>query len=182
MKLNSSNFTDAVIDLGHYVGFGASGIRVALLLETYDTVEAYVMLSVSDQAQQIAWDGYNSLFWHIQESETPDAYRHRRYINDVEYLDEDYQPGSNDTSGTSWRWWFFEQLKDGDTKWEVYDLDGTLDRSVTRAYQGGEALPTGLRYLCVTSLSAAPAYCSQIWVGTSADDWPSLPMSPMTNL
>ena len=183
MNLNSSNYTDAVIDLGHYVGFGASGIRVALLLETYDTVEALVIASVSDQSQQVAWDGYNSIFFQLQESTNPDTYRHRRYINDVEDFDEDYQPGTNDTSGTSWRWWFFEQLEDGNTKWEVYDLDGTLDRSVTRAYQGSAGIiPTDLRYLCVVGHSAAPSYCAQIWVGTSDDDWPSLPMSPMTNL
>jgi hypothetical protein len=170
-----------LVDLGGTLSPNMSGIRVLTLHRTQGT--ALMWCDVQLTAGPTDLFGNDYVFWEIAENVSPDERVHRRIIGGVEDFNEVYTGhGENRAKGNSWRYVFYEQLKNGDTTWSVYNESGTLDYTGSRAYQGtAEVFPENMRYLGLRSWNNGSEF-AQIWVGTSDDAWPSLPMTPISNL
>jgi hypothetical protein len=123
------------------------------------------------------------LYWLITETPSPDEYQHYRNIGGVLDFFDTYNTGSNIQTGANWHYYQYEQTVNGNSTWSVYDTAGDLVYTKTDAYPGtAGAFPPNMQYLAVRATPATSRRVAQVWVGNSTDAWPSMPMTPITNL
>jgi hypothetical protein len=170
-----------LVDLGGTLGSEDSGVRVVTLQRMNGTGLGFYEDGMNSSGADVYGDNY--IRWQITEATNPDRWNHARVIGGVTDFAEDYTGhGQNNSTGNSWRYVFFEQLAAGNTTWSVYDEAGALQYTGSRAYQGTAGdFPIGLRYLQIIGFNAGTAV-AQIWIGRSTDAWPTLPMTPISNL
>lgn len=166
------------INLGGIIDPNSADLRVVLLAYA---VEAQGYIDIALTASAGFTPNVNKIAMRNYENQNPDVHNHSRTIETVSDFSDAYAPGSNNQSGTQWRYYFFKQTKAGESEWSCYSSAGVLVYGITRAYQGTAGVfPNDMGYLSVRGVQGGGIKVAQIWVGSGA--WPTLPMSPMSNL
>lgn len=155
-------------------------IRVVTLAEMPGTSFAYFRMWLTDRIDD-AWQG-NRVYFGLNENENPNNNLHNFTIDGVVDFNEEWAEGTGIT-GDAWRYYQWQWNKGGESWYNARWVNGDQMSGypVSRAYQGtANALPNGLRYFMLEAWTWGHVKTAQIWIGTG--EWPTFPMSPMSNL